>query len=77
MQASNRWPINFRYGFNSCGHEELDKTLFSPKRKPKEIVGINLGKNKTSEDAAADYSKGLLAANYPMPLFCGKLNKYV
>ncbi|XP_022690746.1 dihydroorotate dehydrogenase (quinone), mitochondrial-like isoform X2 [Varroa jacobsoni] len=49
-----------RYGFNSCGHEELDKTLFSPKRKPKEIVGINLGKNKTSEDAAADYSKGVL-----------------
>lgn len=49
-----------RYGFNSDGHEvvferlsNLRKTGFSG------ILGVNLGKNKTSEDPVEDYVKGV------------------
>ncbi|XP_047515237.1 dihydroorotate dehydrogenase (quinone), mitochondrial isoform X1 [Pieris napi] len=50
-----------RYGFNSEGHdvvlkkiENIDKALLD-----KGLLGINLGKNKHSTDAAADYSDGI------------------
>ncbi|CAF4801688.1 unnamed protein product [Pieris macdunnoughi] len=50
-----------RYGFNSEGHdvvlkkiENIDKALLD-----KGLLGINLGKNKHSTDAAADYSHGI------------------
>lgn len=50
--------FTLRYGFNSCGHDEVEKRLFGGDQKPQGIIGINLGKNKGSEDAIADYLKG-------------------
>lgn len=50
-----------RYGFNSEGHG----TVWQRLRKLKDnkdfhgIVGVNLGKNKTMEDAAQDYIEGI------------------
>jgi len=39
-----------------------------------EILGVNLGKNKTSEDAAADYVQGVHTlsqyADYLVPVLC-------
>lgn len=50
-----------RYGFNSEGHEEvykkienIDKVLFD-----KGLLGINLGKNKLSDNAIEDYTLGI------------------
>jgi dihydroorotate dehydrogenase len=50
-----------RYGFNSEGYLKVyDRVVEFKKiiRKGK-ILGINIGKNKTSTDAADDYLKGL------------------
>ncbi len=50
-----------RLGFNSAGMEEVARNLAAfrnrPDRRPG-IVGVNLGKNKDSTDAAADYVAG-------------------
>lgn len=50
-----------RYGFNSEGHKEvynkihnLDKAVLQ-----NGLLGINLGKNKTSNDAVHDYTLGI------------------
>ena len=55
-----------RYGFNSLGHEAVGKnlgehicSLGDQKKDSKFVLGVNLGKNKTSEDAAGDYVKGV------------------
>ncbi|XP_017889503.1 uncharacterized protein LOC108630623 [Ceratina calcarata] len=50
-----------RYGFNSDGHDIVWQRLKSLKEKQNfdGIVGINLGKNKTSEDAAQDFIDGI------------------
>ncbi|OCT84454.1 hypothetical protein XELAEV_18022607mg [Xenopus laevis] len=54
-----------RYGFNSHGVEIVQQRLLERREKQKILtsagmpLGINLGKNKTSEDAAADYTQGL------------------
>lgn len=52
-----------RYGFNSDGHKMVYKRLADreEKQKIKEpgILGINLGKNKDSLDAANDYVQGV------------------
>jgi len=50
-----------RYGFNSYGHEIVKKNI-EELRKDKSknfIIGINLGKNKLSQDAIGDYVKGV------------------
>ncbi|CAG5135708.1 unnamed protein product, partial [Candidula unifasciata] len=53
-----------RYGFNSEGHEVV-YTRLSKRRPDTEsstgngILGVNLGKNKTSTDAVEDYVKGV------------------
>ena len=47
-----------RLGFNNKGVTEAKHNLM---RRPKGIIGVNLGKNKTSEDAAADYEAGTRA----------------
>lgn len=55
-----------RYGFNSIGLDAVAENLEEfaqrvardPASKPG-LLGINLGKNKTTEDAAEDYCKGL------------------
>ena len=54
--------LNFRYGFNSDGHSAVQQRLqkqFLRRGHPNGILGINLGKNKTSDDAVADYVKGI------------------
>ena len=54
-----------RYGFNSHGHQVVKERL--QKHRPmsveqsscERLVGVNLGKNKTSEDEVGDYIKGV------------------
>lgn len=48
-----------RFGFNSCGLDPFAQRL--GQRSGHGIVGANLGKNKETEDAAADYIKGIAA----------------
>lgn len=56
-----------RYGFNSCGHApvvERMKAWYDMKSSTKSddytgIVGLNLGKNKLTEDPVSDYVKGV------------------
>ena len=52
-----------RYGFNSVGHDAVVKRLTSQNREAQGrkagILGINLGKNKTSTSAVQDYIKGV------------------
>lgn len=50
-----------RYGFNSLGHAVVFENLKGMKERQrfKGVLGVNLGKNKTSENALEDYSKGL------------------
>lgn len=51
-----------RYGFNSVGADQARKNLERQRQLIEGgggVLGINLGKNKTSEDAAADYSVGV------------------
>lgn len=57
-----------RYGFNSCGHEAAVMRMKSwyevnvnKEDDSKGIVGVNLGKNKTSEDPVYDYVEGVKA----------------
>lgn len=56
-----------RYGFNSAGADaaagHLDSFWVQAERHPDikpGVLGVNLGKNKTSEDAADDYAIGLM-----------------
>lgn len=52
-----------RYGFNSHGHQIVQSRLeqqFLTRGHPPGILGINLGKNKTSDNAIEDYVKGVL-----------------
>ncbi|KAL4854286.1 Dihydroorotate dehydrogenase (quinone) [Chlorella vulgaris] len=57
-----------RYGFNSKGVDAAALRLAELRRRrdepgsgfPGGLVGVNLGKNKTSEDAAADYCQGVM-----------------
>ncbi|XP_053555425.1 dihydroorotate dehydrogenase (quinone), mitochondrial isoform X2 [Bombina bombina] len=54
-----------RYGFNSHGVEVVRQRLLERVEKQKRLtaggmpLGINLGKNKTTEDAADDYMQGV------------------
>ncbi|KAJ8339914.1 hypothetical protein SKAU_G00345470, partial [Synaphobranchus kaupii] len=56
-----------RYGFNSCGHAVVQERLKA--REPIQLeltraglpMGINLGKNKLSQDAASDFTQGVRA----------------
>uniref|UniRef100_A0A8C6R2E9 Dihydroorotate dehydrogenase (quinone), mitochondrial n=1 Tax=Nannospalax galili TaxID=1026970 RepID=A0A8C6R2E9_NANGA len=54
-----------RYGFNSHGLSAVERRLRARQQKQTKLtadglpLGINLGKNKTSMDAAADYAEGV------------------
>lgn len=48
-----------RYGFNSVGHERVRSSLKSSRAAWRGPVGVNLGRNKTSVDVAADYVAGV------------------
>lgn len=62
----NKAIIN-RYGFNSDGADAVRERLLALRQRqadpnshfPSGIVGVNLGKNKTSPDAASDYVIGV------------------
>lgn len=60
----DRAVIN-RYGFNSCGHahaaSHIEASAHVKQHKDNRLLGINLGKNKLSTDAAADYVEGVRA----------------
>ncbi|MDZ4736248.1 MAG: quinone-dependent dihydroorotate dehydrogenase [Rhodospirillaceae bacterium] len=47
-----------RMGFNSAGHEAVAARL-ADRDRARGIVGVNLGKNKDQDDAAADYVAGV------------------
>ena len=49
-----------RMGFNSSGLDAVIARL--SRRKRRGIVGVNLGKNRDNEDAAADYEEGIRRA---------------
>ncbi|ESN99829.1 hypothetical protein HELRODRAFT_101454 [Helobdella robusta] len=49
-----------RYGFNSSGHNSVLENLKKSRTKSNGIVGINLGKNKMTEDESDDYIKGIV-----------------
>ena len=52
----------FRYGFNSHGHEAVRERLKcwkEVKTRDTGYLGVNLGKNKDSVDAAGDYIQGI------------------
>ncbi len=61
--APSRSIIN-RYGFNSVGADVFEKRMkayYAKKGKsPRRCIGINLGKNKNTENAVEDYVKGVL-----------------
>uniref|UniRef100_A0A915JAV3 Dihydroorotate dehydrogenase (quinone), mitochondrial n=1 Tax=Romanomermis culicivorax TaxID=13658 RepID=A0A915JAV3_ROMCU len=58
--AEDQALIN-RYGFNSSGHLAVENRLKSAKADfSKCLLGVNLGKNKTSEDPDQDFVNGLL-----------------
>jgi len=50
-----------RYGFNSDGHEVVCERIKKLRANPKfkTVLGVNLGKNKTSIDAVKDYVDGV------------------
>ncbi len=50
-----------RYGFNSAGAEAVYRNLstLSPDVRRSVVLGVNIGKNKDTEDAAVDYRHGL------------------
>lgn len=50
----------YRYGFNSDGHETVyHRVKVEGERKERAIIGVNLGKNKLSANAAEDYVAGV------------------
>lgn len=58
--AEDHAVIN-RYGFNSAGHDVvLERIREEVAKEDRAVVGVNLGKNKTSSDAAEDYASGVL-----------------
>lgn len=61
FRLSNDNAVINRYGFNSDGHETVWKRIKELKADPAfdGVIGVNLGKNKTSEDPAADYIEGV------------------
>lgn len=46
-----------RMGFNNAGMEAMAARF--ARHRPKGLIGINLGKNKETEDAACDYERGI------------------
>ena len=49
-----------RYGFNSVGIDAVERNLRAFRQSGRGgIVGVNLGKNKDSQDAARDYAAGV------------------
>ncbi|MDD9877745.1 MAG: quinone-dependent dihydroorotate dehydrogenase [Magnetovibrio sp.] len=58
--AEDRAVIN-RMGFNNAGMETVGRRLAALPEERAGPIGVNLGKNKDSDDAAADYVAGIAA----------------
>jgi dihydroorotate dehydrogenase len=50
-----------RFGFNSKGLQHFARNLAQRKKRTPGLVGANVGKNRDTEDGAADYVKGVEA----------------
>lgn len=49
-----------RYGFNSDGHEVVyGRVKAESEKRDRAVIGVNLGKNKTSDNAVEDYVAGV------------------
>lgn len=61
FRLSEDQAIINRYGFNSDGHNVVYERLKSHKTSHKKacVIGVNLGKNKNSNDAIGDYVQGI------------------
>ncbi|CAG9769550.1 unnamed protein product [Ceutorhynchus assimilis] len=60
FRLSQDMAVINRYGFNSEGHAEVLKRLENVRHNAEvPIVGVNLGKNKLSEDPIKDYVEGV------------------
>lgn len=60
FRLSQDLAIVNRYGFNSEGHERVWASLQGTRASWRTPVGVNLGKNRASADAADDYVRGVL-----------------
>lgn len=67
-----------RYGFNSEGHEEVYKKIQSIDKAllDQGLLGINLGKNKLSEDAVQDYAQGIIKFSDVADYFVINISRY-
>lgn len=64
ISISNRLTFTsllHRYGFNSDGHDRVFERITALKQQasPDLVLGVNLGKNKTTENAYEDYVDGI------------------
>ncbi|XP_044261992.1 dihydroorotate dehydrogenase (quinone), mitochondrial isoform X2 [Tribolium madens] len=61
FRLSEDFAVINRYGFNSDGHQTVLQRLVNLRQAKKcdSIIGVNLGKNKTSTDAINDYVIGI------------------
>lgn len=61
FRLTEDYAVINRYGFNSCGHEVVAARLktFRSKEGSRIMLGVNLGKNKTSQGVVDDYVKGV------------------
>ena len=51
-----------RYGFNSVGATQVERNLqqyYEKGRHPSGVLGVNIGKNKTTQDARQDYTENI------------------
>lgn len=61
MRSINETLSHLRYGFNSAGHEVVESNIKSSTGVQSNVrIGLNLGKNKWTEDSAEDYIKGIV-----------------
>lgn len=60
VQKNIQCLFHYRYGFNSDGHDRVFERLSQIKEtRPNIVLGVNLGKNKSTEIAHDDYIKGI------------------
>ncbi|XP_044756555.1 dihydroorotate dehydrogenase (quinone), mitochondrial [Coccinella septempunctata] len=61
FRLKNDKAVINRYGFNSDGHEKVLQRIYELRESNFDgIIGINLGKNKTSPNPIGDYVKGII-----------------
>lgn len=68
-----------RYGFNSQGHEKVFKKINNIEKSSfeKGLLGINLGKNKTSDSPIQDYILGIERFSQVADYFVINISRWV